>query len=180
MNLVRIIDSNLPDFKAAYDIYKNSFPIFEQRNLKDQIEVLSDKEYFFEIVKDDEKTVLGLLLTWRTNKFIYVEHLAILESARGKNIGTDLLKYLKEMAKTPIILEIDPPIDEISIRRKGFYEKLGFVMGEFNHIHPPFTDESSPYLLKIMSNPSIDEDIYNEYFKYLIDKIMHYSFSRKR
>ena len=26
-----------------------------------------------------------------------------------------------------MILEIDPPVDDISIRRRGFYERSGFV-----------------------------------------------------
>lgn len=26
----------------------------------------------------------------------------------------------------PVILEIDPPVDAVSIRRKGFYQRCGF------------------------------------------------------
>ncbi len=175
----RITDSSTIDFKETYDIYKTSFPIFEQRTLQDQLEALSDQEYFCHAIQDEQNKNIGLLFTWRTDSFIYIEHLAILESERGKNIGTSTLKMLKESTSLPIILEIDPPVDAISIRRKGFYESLGFVMSDFKHIHPAFTKESGAYDLKIMSIPAIDTQLYNDYFNYLENKIMYYSYSRK-
>ncbi len=178
MELIRISNSQAPEFEAINEIYKNSFPIFEQRTQSDQLEALSCAEYFCHAVKDNG-IVVGLLYTWRTDTFIYVEHLAILESERGKNYGTKLLEQLIATASLPIILEIDPPVDAVSIRRRGFYEKLGFVMNDFLHIHPAFTKESGEYELKVLSIPKIDESLYNNFRKYLDNTIMYYSFSRK-
>ncbi len=179
MKLKRITDSTTADFEALYAIYTRSFPIFEQRILSDHIQALNDKEYFCHAVKDAQNTVVGLLCTWRTDSFIYVEHLAILESERRKNIGTNLLKQLIETSDVPIILEIDPPVDDISIRRKGFYEKLGFIVNDFVHIHPAFTEKSGSYELKVLSIPSISAETYATFRRYLDDRIMYYSASRK-
>ncbi len=179
MELTRITDSNSEEFKAAYAIYQKSFPLFEQRILADQIEALSDAEYFAQVAKDEQGQVVALLFTWQTGTFIYIEHLAVSENARGKNIGTKLLTQLKENASVPIILEIDPPIDAISIRRRGFYERLGFIMSDFERIHPKFRADAIAYELKVLSSPSIDEKLYKEFNDYFENRIAYYSFSRK-
>ena len=42
-----------------------------------------------------------------------------------------------------MVLEIDPPEDPVSRRRKGFYEGLGLVSNPWPHIHPPYRLEFS-------------------------------------
>ncbi len=179
MNLIRVTDAKSNEFAEAFEIYKSSFPIYEQRRLKDQIDALSDEDYYFEIVKDDENTVLGILLSWKNEDFVYVEHLAILQSARGKNIGTRILEHLKQKESLPIILEIDPPVDEISIKRKGFYENLGFEMLDKAHLHPVFIKGYEPYDLKVFSYPKIDDQMYEKYNIFLFNRVMQYSESEK-
>ncbi len=178
MEFKRITDSKSPEFKEVYEIYQNSFPIFEQRYLDDQIEALADKDYYFEAVKNGNETI-GLLLTWQAKSFVYIEHLAVTESARGQNIGTQILTRLKASANVPLILEIDPPIDEISLRRKAFYERLGFVMSSYDHKHPPFKKGQEPYSLKVLSCPQIDDNLYFDFYNYMVNRIMYYSDSRK-
>ncbi len=73
----------------------------------------------------------------------------------------------KEKRKT-IILEIDPPVDEKSKRRMGFYERVGFLQNSFDHIHPPYHNGIKGHELVVMSYPeklSISE--YDLFFQYL-------------
>ena len=64
------------------------------------------------------------------------------------------------MGKT-VILEIDPPKDEVSIRRKQFYERNSFIENPYFHIHPPYHKENQGHELLIMSSPiQITEEIY--------------------
>ena len=51
------------------------------------------------------------------------------------------------------ILEIDPPEDEISRRRRGFYERNGFVYNEYDYIHPSYLRPPQPHRLMVMSYP---------------------------
>lgn len=44
---------------------------------------------------------------------------------RGRGYGAQALSLLGERKKT-VILEIDPPNDEVSVRRKAFYERAGY------------------------------------------------------
>ncbi|MEI3140799.1 MAG: hypothetical protein V8S34_04075 [Lawsonibacter sp.] len=51
------------------------------------------------------------------------------------------------------MLEIDPPVDELSIRRKGFYERAGFWANPFLHVHPPYRPHSG-HPLTVMTYPT--------------------------
>ncbi len=165
-------------FDKAFELYQKSFPIFEQRLRNDQVDVLSDDKYHFNLVMY-EKEFLGILLTWQVEDFIYIEHLAIISEKRGQNIGTRVLECLKSGSDKPIILEIDPPRDPISIKRKIFYEKVGFIESDLTHKHPPYQLGWEAHTLKIMSYPSISDRTYDSFKYYLDNHIMKYAEIRK-
>ncbi|OOB78138.1 MAG: hypothetical protein BEN18_08340 [Epulopiscium sp. Nuni2H_MBin001] len=175
MNKIRITDADSTYFKICFEIYENSFPLFEQRTLADQIAVLSNTDYYFEVIIGDKKEVLGLLMTWHTADFVYIEHFAISESIRGKNIGSRILKDFMASTHKPMLLEIDPPVDDISNRRKEFYNRLGFVQNDYKHIHPAYRKEQKPHTLVILSKPEITPKLYEEFYSYLMNTIMVYS-----
>ncbi|WP_454053122.1 GNAT family N-acetyltransferase [Clostridium sp. Marseille-Q7071] len=174
MEFVRINSSDNNYFDDVMNIYKVSFPIFEQRTIKDQMDVLKDDKYNCTAVCENNKLV-GILLYWDLDNCKYIEHLAILPSLRGKNYGSRILKDFCENNKT-MVLEIDPPVDDISIKRLEFYSNLGFKLQEFEHIHPPYRKEYKGHKLKIMSfNRNLSEDEYNEFNVFLKERIMKYS-----
>lgn len=84
------------------------------------------------------------------------------------------LNYSKKKKKT-IILEIDPPIDEISIRRKLFYTRVGYKENTFNHIYPSYSKFNKGHSLSVMSYPDflnqIEYDNFNLYLKNRVMKI---------
>jgi len=164
-----------PYFEKAFSLYQESFPVFERRTRADQISALHDSAYHFDVIKAQEGDFLGILLTWQHADFLYIEHLAITPMARGKRIGTRTLAYLKKIAKQPIILEIDPPVDDISTNRKHFYEKANFSAGKFIHIHPSYRKDTQPHTLNIMSFPAISVHRYTSFKGYLDNHIMQYA-----
>ncbi|MGL5416344.1 MAG: GNAT family N-acetyltransferase [Clostridium sp.] len=173
MKFIKIGNKEDKYFKEAMELYKMSFPVFEQRTLDKQIEVLGNKEYNFDIICDDEK-LIGILFYWEYDKFRYIEHFAIKKELRGKNYGSKILKNFCANKKETI-LEIDPPTDEISIKRLKFYSKLGFKLGGFNHIHPPYRKEYKGHKLKIMSfNKDLSQKEYEEFNKYLNEQVMRF------
>ena len=62
-------------------------------------------------------------------------------------------RHLETGSRLPVILEIDPPVDDISIRRRHFYERLGFVANPYEYIHPSFRKPFTPHQLILMSYP---------------------------
>ncbi|ELC8442467.1 GNAT family N-acetyltransferase [Clostridium perfringens] len=173
MKFIRI-NSNNECFNKAMEIYKVSFPIFEQRTMEDQIKALEDEDYHFNVIYDGDKMV-GILLYWDMNGYKYIEHFAIDSSLRGKNYGSRVLKEFCKNNKN-VILEIDPPIDEISIKRLNFYSKLGFKLQDFNHIHPSYRKECKSHSLKIMTfNENISKEDYDNFNNLLKKNVMKYS-----
>ena len=76
-----------------------------------------------------------------------------------------------------LILEIDPPVDDISIRRNGFYERCGFVKNQYSHIHPLYHIGNSGHEMIVMSRPNkLTDAEYNEFNSFLKDVIMKDTF----
>ena len=88
---------------------------------------------------------------------------------RLRRAGTLLLG---ERKKT-VILEIDPPNDEVYARRKAFYERAGYRANPFEHIHPPYHSEYKGHRLVVMTCPAaISENEYKNFNSYLENVVM--------
>ena len=155
-------------------LYKQSFPVHEQRLPADQKAALLNQEYHFDLVYSQQQFI-GLLLYWETESFIYVEHFCTAVELRGRGYGVQALQLLTNPHK-PVILEIDPPIDDISIRRKAFYERAGYLANGFYHVHPPYRTQYRGHELVVMSSPrALSEALYNQFFEYLQNTVMYYA-----
>lgn len=171
MHFERLTDPGHPMYKAAMALYGGSFPLHEQREKASQERILHDEEYFFNLIYDEDAFV-GLILCWESEPFIYVEHFCILPEMRNKRYGQKALAHLGQRGKT-VILEIDPPVDPISIRRKGFYERCGFVSNPYSHIHPPYHKGNEGHKLVVMSLPDrITQAGYDAFKHYLEERVM--------
>lgn len=171
MEFFRVTSVDDEKFNTAMELYKVSFPKREQREEKSQKKILSDNEYHFDTVFDG-KIFVGMILYWETEEFIYVEHFCINTELRNKGYGKKILEKINQKGKC-VILEIDPPIDEISIRRKGFYERVGYNENSYIHIHPPYHTKNSGHKLTVMSYPNPLKDTeYNKFKEYLDNTVM--------
>ena len=158
-------------YGKALALYADSFPYHEQRETVSQTAILNDADYHFCLVYDKDVFV-GLLLYWETEDFIYAEHFCILPELRNKHYGQKTLELLKHKGKK-VVLEIDPPIDVISNRRRDFYARNGFAVNPYRHIHPPYHIENEGHHLVIMSFPSeITAEEYDSFCRYLECRVM--------
>lgn len=174
MKFIRIYSKDDRYFKEAMEIYKSSFPIFEQRTLKSQTDVLENKQYYCSVICENDE-LIGILFYWEYDKYRYIEHLAISKELRGKNYGSKILEKFCQSNKNTI-LEIDIPIDDISIKRLNFYSKLGFKIQNFEHIHPPYRKEYEGHSLKVMSyNKDLSEEEYYIFNEFLNKTVMKFS-----
>ncbi len=171
MVLKRITDISDPMYREALTLYQISFPYHEQRERPSQDAVIQDDEYHFCLLYDEE-VFAGLILYWEQEEFLYIEHLCILPEKRNKGYGQKALQLLAKQGK-PLILEIDPPEDDLSRRRKGFYERCGFTENPFPHIHPPYHKENEGHSLVIMTYPKpISKDTFAAFSRYLKNRVM--------
>lgn len=171
MELLRIKTDKDDRFRGAMELYAESFPLHERRTAGSQSAALADEDYHFNLIFDGE-TFLGLLLSWETRNFVYVEHFCILPRLRGKSYGAGALELLSRGGKG-VILEIDPPADDISVRRKSFYERAGYCANGFEHVHPPYRKGFDGHRLVVMSSPApLSEEEYKIFARYLSETVM--------
>lgn len=172
MKFKRLTSAADEAFKPAFDLYGVSFPIHEQRLIESQCGIMTHPEYHFDLIYDDGGEWCGNMLYWETADFIYVEHFCILPERRGQRCGQRALAILGEKGKT-VILEIDPPANEISVRRKGFYERCGYHANPFAHVHPPYRAGFAGHRLVIMSYPrELSQDEYDRFNEHLKSVVM--------
>lgn len=171
MRFERLTTTEDAIYAEAMNLYQLSFPYHEQREAASQARIMHHEDYQFNLIYDKDKFV-GLLLCWETERFIYVEHFCILPAMRNKKYGQRALELLNRRGKT-VILEIDPPVDAISIRRKAFYMRVGFQPNPFAHVHPAYHAGCAGHPLVVMSCPEpLTEDLYNEFAHYLGTVVM--------
>ena len=171
MRFERVTSTQHSRYGEALALYGSSFPFHEQRQARSQAEILGNEAYAFNLIYDGGAFV-GLLLCWETKTFIYVEHFCILPSMRNKKYGQKALELLERKGKT-VILEIDPPVDALSLRRRAFYERAGFVENPYAHTHPAYHANYPGHALVVMSCPApLTEAAYQEFFTYLKTVVM--------
>ncbi len=165
MNITRLTSINNPYFNKAFALYEKSFPKEERRDKDKQIEILKNKNYHYDILTDNNKFI-GIALFWETESFIFFEHLCIEEEHRNKKYGTKAFEHLINKGKN-IILEVEEPFDDISDRRVKLYERLGFVINDYEYYQPPYRKTDQPTKLLIMSlNKKLTEKEFQEFLTY--------------
>ena len=171
MHFERIRSTNDPRFAAAMALYRGSFPAHELRTAASQARALAQDAYQFRLIFDGD-TWVGLLLCWDAGGFFYIEHFCTRPELRGHGCGQAALALLAAEGK-PVILEIDPPVDDISCRRQSFYERAGYHANAYAHVHPPYHAANRGHALVVMSCPdALSADTYATFAGYLRHTVM--------
>lgn len=172
MNFHRIVGADDPLTADFWNLYEGSFPREERRSWDEQVRILSDPAYHCLAVtmprdcgterKADDKfetshEFVGLFCFWLFPDICYLEHLAVHPARRSGGIGGRILQTWLERRAGPerlTVLEIDPPVTDVARRRRGFYERQGFVFngGEKGlFMHPSFGSVPHYHPLCLMS-----------------------------
>lgn len=152
MQLERLCEKNNHLYNRAIALYQSAFPLEERRPPKEQERVMQKEAYHFDLIMEGED-FLGVMLYWETDTFVFLEHFTTLPEVRGKGIGAKALSLLKAKDKT-VILEIEDPVDEMTIRRYEFYKRNGFLMTPHYHIQAKYDLGLEDLMLKILSYPT--------------------------
>lgn len=153
MEFLRIAPTDTVRWNKVWELYEVSFPTAEKRKIEDHIRAFEDP-LFFPISVWESDELIGIVFYWEWEKYRYLEYLAVNTQLRGQSLGSQLLKYLSSEGHT-IILEIDPLIDEISVRRLQFYERAGYTLTPYRYMHLPYRLETEIQELLILSYPQM-------------------------
>ena len=176
MNLTRIGASH-PLFEASFTLYEASFPPNERRTREDHLRALQDADFSPLGAVEDGKLLADVFL-WETEDFCYLEHFAVQPGLRGHGTGSALLRKLLQQEK-PLILEIEPPEDERTCRRKRFYERNGLRAQPYRHVQLPFQGGGPIVPLVIMANRDLEPEQCRAFQQYLLNRVVAYTQYRK-
>lgn len=149
MNLIRITEQLFPE---VYPVMEESFPSDERRSYEDQMALLKEEDYVMLGLWEGEDFI-GFIAGWDFGGFVYGEHLAVTPEKRNGGLGDRMVKAFLERFGKPFFIEVEPPEDELTRRRIGFYERNGFVLNDYDYVQPSLGEGKEPVPLRIMTWP---------------------------
>lgn len=171
MEYLQISPNDATRWNSVWKLYEESFPEAERRKKGDHLRACMD-ERFFPLSAWDGRELVGLMFFWEWNSYRYLEHLAVNPALRGHGHGSLMLRYLRD-SQYIIILEVDPLINELSVRRLQFYERAGYTLTPYRFVHLPYRVESKTQELLILSYPNmISKEQHNDFLRFVNEEVI--------
>lgn len=144
----------IPDHVA--ELYEQSFPPEERRNLPAQQVLLNNGALRLALLENDD-IYAGFVFYWQLTDFVFIEHFAIAQEMRGSGIGSGVMR-LMEQEFLRIVLEVEPPDTDDAVRRIRFYEGLGFKAYAYPYLQPPYQAGGMPLRMLLMQKGMSPEE----------------------
>lgn len=173
MEFLRIEPTDKDRWNRVWELYESSFPDAEKRLMNEHISAMQN-ELFFPLSAWEGNELIGILFYWEWKEYRYLEYMAINPELRGQGHGSRFLRHLRENGHT-VILEIDPLINELSVRRLQFYERAGFTLTPYRFDHLPYRLETETEELLILSYPKmITKNQHNDFLNFMKETVSLY------
>lgn len=157
ITIQRITDTDSAEYRFMEGLMIQAFPREEYREPEELRAFTEKNRMFYNNLVCDEGRPVGLFTYWDFGTFHYVEHFAIAPEMRNRGYGKLVLDAVKAMIKTPLVLEVELPEDDIARRRIGFYERCGFILWESEYRQPPYRKGDDFLPLRLMVCGRLDE-----------------------
>lgn len=132
------------------EVYNDAFPPDERRNCHDLNTLWhARRELSYNLIYK-KNLEAGFLFHWNFDSFVFVEHFAVHANERGNGVGRAAFSQWLAQQNSPVILETEPPTNDISIRRVRFYESFGFTFFPQPYLQPPYRKGFPPVELRLM------------------------------
>lgn len=170
MQFICITNQTDKFYAEAMAMYERNFAFCERRDVNEQRRVMRNDDYHFDVVVQGNE-LCGFALYWETPDYIFLEHLCVAENKRNQRLGHTILDYLKSKNKI-IYLEIEPIVDEITAKRKRFYESNGFVLNDYHHVQVKLHLNDDDLVLLVMTlGRTISQQQYDEFYDYMVKNV---------
>ena len=150
MNISLYRIKSKPELRIIKELYHSAFPEKERREFSDLEKLLSADQCFIYSIDIENTGYAGFCICWDLGGFAFIEHFAVNPELRGLGIGEKTLSLLKTIHNKTILLETEPPIDEITTRRVHFYQRNGFRMLHRFYVQPSYGINKPEVELKLM------------------------------
>lgn len=161
------------EFDEVYDLMEASFPSDEYRTYEEQKALLDNPYYQVYVKKDsDNQSIKAFIAVWEFEDFAFIEHFAVNPQYRNGGIGARTLTRLVDLLGKSFCLEVEPPEDELTSRRIGFYRRNGFFLNHYPYMQPSISKGKNALPLLIMTSEStVSEKEFEGYRKVLYEKV---------
>lgn len=138
------------------ELMGTAFPQEERRDTPQQREYSDHNPLFHNNIIVEDNKPIGMISYWNMGDFYYIEHFAIDPTLRNGGYGKRVLESIKQKLNGSIVLEVEEPTEEMSIRRINFYKRLDFILHEKPYMQPPYRKGDSGLPMFLMTFGEID------------------------
>ncbi len=142
-------------------LYEGAFPVDERRDFGEWMRLLEERPEFRAYAIYESRTAVGFVTLWELEEWRFAEHFAVDPARRGGGIGAAAFGELLNMEIRPLILEVEPPEDDLKRRRIGFYERLGMRLhADYEYVQPAYSAERKALPMRLMTfGVPVDTDL---------------------
>lgn len=145
-------------WEFSKELYHSAFNDNERREWSKVMALQSCDKRFAIYTIEENGEMLGLLSLWHFDTFTYGEHFAVSPMYRDRGIGAKIMQKLDSIAGERVVIEVEPPIEDIDKRRVGFYERQGFTFIDKPYIQPAYAANKKALPMNIMTRGKFNID----------------------
>lgn len=160
IEIKQITTQDKADYAFVEELMHTAFPKEERRDTDQQREYSDNHPLFHCNIVSENGTRIGMISYWTLENFYYIEHFAIAPTLRNGGYGGRVLRAIQAQLGGPIVLEVEMPDNEMSIRRIHFYERQGLTLHQKPYMQPPYRlgDSGLPLLLMTYGDINMEND----------------------
>lgn len=145
-------------FESFWLIMAESFPEKERRDREDYLHQLLNRDFKVKVYGGSAADIKGFIGFWELQDCVFIEHFAVSSRHRGQGLGNRILADFLDSVNAPVVLEVEPPADDITKRRIRFYERFGFALNPRQYAQPSYRPGGEPVEMKLMTNKGLLND----------------------
>lgn len=160
ISIKQIRSTDTDYYKFVEELFITAFPKEERRESALQREYTDNNALFSNNIILDNNAPIGFITYWNFQDYYYIEHFAIHPSQRNGGYGKKVLEYIQNTLNSPIVLEVESPVDELSTRRIGFYKRANYKLWKNKYFQPPYRngDDYLPMYLMVYGKLDSEKD----------------------
>ena len=150
---LRQIHTSHPAYPFVEQLFVAAFPEDERRDLPAQRYNVDHNPAFHCMLAEDEGTPVGFFTYWDFGRFCYGEHFATDPALRNHGYGSKILNAVLTHIGKPLVIEVEIPNNELSIRRIDFYRRNGMHLWEgYDYIQPAYRTHGNALPMLLMAS----------------------------
>lgn len=158
----RLLDSADSVMVKIEQLYTSAFPPDERRDFADFKALLADAAMPFAVIGAFDKVnpdrLLAFVSYWQFGDISYIEHFAVIGEMRGRGVGSSVLRHFVAEVSPSIVLEVEPPVTPVAVKRIDFYRSLGLKLwSDVHYVQPAYAPDKQPLEMKLMTHGDVME-----------------------